>query len=404
MKKVYSILLGLCCAAGVLPVRAQLPEVGTAENPKWYYIQVLGEDARKDRVFTATEGTATVYGQPIIVSSDMDEVSTQLWRFELDGSVYNIVNKATGKSLDVTYDADIDISKAILSETSSVGFKLNPLGNYYQIESTKAPAGGIQSEVYLHQANTGGGRNYAVMMVNTTWSSGVNSSFHFVPFEDFSIEFSTDELCTFYQLVSAKADYNGQCMAEDTEAEYPLVLKTTDAADHSQQWMVRKKSADGTLVELVNRATGHTLQTSSTRTGAFNQPVLETVVDASNGWALDYLGYAQYTISGEEEDGIVRYLNASPATAAAPEAYDADALKDSGFGWKFRKVDISTGLREIVSEKPAVRVENGRILVDGASDYRVYTLDGKAVSAQARLLPGIYIVHAGGTATKVIVH
>lgn len=404
MKRVCSILLGLCCAMGVLPLRAQLPEEGTAENPKWYYIQVRGEGERADRVFTAVEGTTTVYGRPVIVSSDMDEVATQLWRFEQDGSTYNIVNMATGKSLDVAYDAEIEISKAILSETSSVSFKLNPLGDWYQIESTAPPAGGIANEVYFHQANTGGNRNYAIMMVNTTWSNGVNSSFKFVPFEDFRIEYSTDDLATFYQLVSAKSEYAGLCMTEETEGEYALIMKEAQTADFSQQWMVKKKSADGTLVELVNRATGHTLQNTSNRAGVFNLPVLGSAVDAGNGWSLSYLGNAQYTLSGEEEDGIVRYLNASSSEADAPEKFDEEATKDSGFGWKFRKVDVSTGIQEATSDVPAVRVENGRIWVDGTSDYRVYTLDGKAVSNQSRLMPGIYIVNVGGTATKVIVY
>lgn len=404
MKRVCSILLGLCCALGVLPLHAQLPEEGTAENPKWYYIQVRGEEARAGRVFTAVDGTTTVYGQPVIVSSDMDEVATQLWRFEKDGAMYNIVNMATGKSLDVAYDADIDISKAVLSETSSVSFKLNPLGDWYQIESTAPPAGGIPSEVYFHQANTGGGRNYAIMMVNTTWSSGVNSSFKFVPFEDFRIDFSTDELATFYQLVNANPAYVGKCMTEEAEGDYTLTMKDAVADDISQQWMVRKISADGTLVELVNRATGHTLQNTSNRFGAFNIPVLGSVVDAGKGWSMDYLGYGQYSLSGEEEDGIVRYLGASSSEADAPEAFDEEAVKDSGFGWIFRKIDVSTDIQDATPAVPVVRVENGRIWVDGTSDYRIYTLDGKAVSNQSRLMPGIYIVNVSGTATKVIVH
>ena len=63
-----------------MQLAAQLPEVSTAENPKWYYIQVLGSDTRVGRVFTA-EGSK-VYGREISASIDPDVTSKQLWRFE----------------------------------------------------------------------------------------------------------------------------------------------------------------------------------------------------------------------------------------------------------------------------------------------------------------------------------
>lgn len=60
MRKKRLILLVALGFTASMQLAAQLPEVSTADNPKWYYIQVLGSDTRVGRVFTA-EGSK-VYG------------------------------------------------------------------------------------------------------------------------------------------------------------------------------------------------------------------------------------------------------------------------------------------------------------------------------------------------------
>lgn len=399
MRKALLIATGLCLMAP--PVLAQLPDESTADDPRWYYIRVnTTDESRAGRVFTYTPGSDNVMGRPMTVSTDMDEVAGQLWRFEKDGTAYTIINKATGRELDVTYDAGIDISRAVLADKAVARFTLNSLDGGFRIQSSLAPEGGLTDEVYLHQANAGGGRDYAIMMVSSTWSSSPESNFSFIPFEDYSIEFSTEEVQTLYQLVNAKD--GARCLTEDVTADYPLQLKDADPDDHAQQWMVMKKSTDGTLVDLVNRATGHIMQTRSGRYGAFNLPELSSVVMPGSGWRLDYLGDTQYTVSGLEEDGIVRYLGAS--TGDTPEAYDEEQVVGSAFGWKFRKVDTTTGVTDVEADDVAWRVVDGRIVTCGTSDCRIYTVDGKLLPRSARLVPGIYIVSVNGKAHKVIIN
>lgn len=46
MRKKRLILLVALGFTASMQLAAQLPEVSTADNPKWYYIQVLGSDTR----------------------------------------------------------------------------------------------------------------------------------------------------------------------------------------------------------------------------------------------------------------------------------------------------------------------------------------------------------------------
>ena len=121
MRKKRLILLVALGFTASMQLAAQLPEVSTADNPKWYYIQVLGSDTRVGRVFTA-EGSK-VYGREISASIDPDVTSKQLWRFEKNANgSYVIVNKSTGLQLDLDYDASQKTGHAALAKTASVTF------------------------------------------------------------------------------------------------------------------------------------------------------------------------------------------------------------------------------------------------------------------------------------------
>lgn len=385
---------------GVLTADAAMPEVSTDAAPKWYYIQVVGEDARKDRVFTAVDNSDAVYGRPMVMSTNFDEVSPQLWRFETSGQGYAIISKSTGKRLDVTYDPTLDISKAVLNDEPAVDFSFVPYGDSFQITCSKAPAGGIESEVYLHQANVGGGRDFVIMLVNTTWSNTVNSSFHFVEFVDFTVERSTDSRQVYYQV--RNSCYPDLCMAQIPSADYPLQLAAPRDDDYTQQWYVTDGGND--KVRLVNRATGHTLLTSSVPYKTFNMPLLETAENSAGARTMQYLGLGRYAIGGEEEDGIVRWLNASTETAGAPEGYDESTAADKGFGWTFHQVGTSAAIEQPAVTTSGVKIDGRRIMAANPDDeLRVFTSDGREVSASNALGCGIYIVLVNGQASKVII-
>jgi len=385
---------------GALTAKAAMPEVSTDAAPKWYYIQVVGEDARKDRVFTAVENSDAVYGRPMVNSTNYDEVSPQLWRFEASGQGYAIINKSTGKCLDVTYDSALDISKVVLSDEPTVSFSLVPYGDSFQITCSKAPAGGIESEVYLHQANEGGGRDFVIMLVNTTWSNTVNSSFHFVEFVDFTVERSTESRYVYYQVRNSR--YPDLCMTQIPSADYPLQLAAPLDNDYTQQWYVTD-SGNG-QIRLVNRATDHTLLSSSVPYKAFNMPLLEMVQNSAGARIMQYLGMGRYAIGGEEEDGIVRWLNASPESTDAPEGYDEETAGDKGFGWTFHQVGTATAIEQTAVAAGGVKIDGRRIVATNPNDrLRVFTSDGREVSAGNALGRGVYIVLVNGQASKVLI-
>ena len=53
--------------------------------------------------------------------------------------------------------------------------------------------------------------------------------------------------------------------------------------------------------------------------------------------------------------------------------------------------------------KLRVRTIDGRIYVDGATTFEVYTASGAQVSSTSALTPGIYVVRANGKSGKVLV-
>ena len=399
MKFVSFFVPALCLISGALQLRAELPQPGPDETPQWYYIQVVGEDARRDRVFTVHDGSTNVYGEPIIDKADMGQVSNQLWRFIPDGQKYQIVNKATGMSLNVTYDASLDISKAVLTQNSDVRFTLEPNGNQFRIVSSKTPQGGDSSEIYLHQGNSN--RNYSVMMVSSYWSNDPNSQFHFLAFDDFEVEYTTDSNTAYYKLFSGNPAFADKCLTYDVNASYPLVMSDEVVNDARQHWSV--KEAGSGKVYLVNRATGHVIKNESVRHEGFNRPKLDSDSGNDAGWAMNYVGGSQYMLSAVEEDGVERMLNASAGDK--PETFREDEVKNSGFGWKFRKV-----IGEDVSEKNQipvpdnnVRVEDGRVIAPEGVEYRVFSINGRRVPAGERLQSGVYVIEAAGKANKVVV-
>ncbi len=70
----------------------------------------------------------------------------------------------------------------------------------------------------------------------------------------------------------------------------------------------------------------------------------------------------------------------------------------------FNKKDSSGGVDSVAADKTGIKVsaDNGTITVSGADSFKVFTLEGREVSATG-LASGIYIVSAGGESVKVII-
>ncbi|MDR0428050.1 MAG: hypothetical protein LBH12_05550, partial [Dysgonamonadaceae bacterium] len=165
MKKVTLSLIVFCVffASNCLRAQSTLPEVGTAEDGPWYYIQVKGSDAvRTNRVFAAipdeTTGNVRVMGVGKDEINSIEDVNRRLWSFEDYGNgSYIIVNKQEENVLGIWNWAEKSKDIAIVETTLSTGWKLIPVegqeeNGYFNMEATDPITSGSP---YLHQGNDG---------------------------------------------------------------------------------------------------------------------------------------------------------------------------------------------------------------------------------------------------------
>lgn len=403
-----TFLSALCLLLSSLPVRAQQPQASTADNPVWYYIQVLGDGDRTGRAMTElTNGD--VYGRGLVDSDNAEETAPQLWRVEIAEGEYRFVNRQTGRYMNVRYDDSREIGMATTTD-QPCGFRLAETatagGGYFNIVATHTPTGGDPSEIYLHQANSGGSRDYVIMMVGTGYSGSENSAFRFVEFEENTLSYSDEETTRWYRIYSAKTGLEGLCLQQNAPAaagEAPFRFAGEQAGAATQEWKLTRNS-DGTTV-LCNRATGDIVSTESKTDGLLNIVQSAVAATAGKGWILNYIGQGQYTIAGEEADGITRYLSAAEETEL-PEAFKpAGNHQNTSFAFRLKLTEeISTDIPANASDATRkVRVENGRIRVDGNTRFSVFTASGLRVSNDNRLPSGIYLVSVGDKTVKVYV-
>ncbi len=405
-------VLRLCLLLSCLSTQAQRPLTSTAEAPVWYYIQVLGDGDRTDRVMTE-QPDGDVYGHALIDSNDETETAAQLWRVEADGYSYRFVNRQSGHYMNVRYDSDKAIGVAATT-ANAASFKISDAavgnGRYFNIAAAKAPAGIDASETYLHQANNGGSRNYVIMMVGSNYSNSENSAFRFVEFEDNTLSYSDDENTRWYRITCAKTALSGLCLqqtdavtAGTTDIPFCFALEKNDA--NEQEWKLLKN--DNGTTAIVNRKTNRIIQPETIVNGLLN--IVQSAVAETNasGWTLTYIGKGQYIIAGCESDGITRYLCATEADRQADTFVTTDNHQDTGFAFKLKLVSempTAIGTATFNPDDPLkVAVINGRICVEGQSRFNVHTMSGQRMNPSNRLPAGIYLVEAGGRIAKVSV-
>lgn len=405
MRHILFILLAIALSAG--HTYAALPQTSTDADPVWYYIQVLGDESRSGRVMTATDNY-DVYGRALIDTPDDTQAATQLWRVETNHEGYCFINKATGLYMNVRYDSDREIGVACLSKDVACTFSLDALDGdregYFNLRANHTPEGGASDEIYLHQANDGGQRDFVVMMVNDDYANSENSAFRFIQFEDHHINYSDDETEHWYAIFNARDKQTAYCITEaptDAANNYPFLLENFSNDNLAQQWKLVQRP--GGRVALVNRASGHFIAPASLPIDQYNVIQPAATLALTLGWTITYIGEGQYTVSSKEDDNIVRYWYAATENQA-PETYDSSHLTNSGFAWTFVAIDSTpTGIASKSSDKLSIRIVGNRIVVDGAHHYTVYTTGGMKVNPAQPLPAGIYIIKAEAQTAKVLV-
>ncbi|MDL2223959.1 RICIN domain-containing protein [Bacteroidales bacterium OttesenSCG-928-M06] len=402
------LLAYILLALSFTKIFAQIPATSTKDDPVWYYIQVEGESDRADLVFTAENDK--VYGRAMINSLEESKVAPQLWRFEAKNNKYTIINKATGKKIDAGYDSNKKISNMILATSASAEWEFSKTGNFFNIKSTKVPTGGSLPNVYAHQGSNWDSRNYVIMLESSSYNGTVNSKFKFVEFEKYEIEYSTDNKEIWYYMNSANPGYEDKCITDATkESLHAIVfsLSTIEKNNNYQLWKVVKKSTttNEQYVHFINKETQNVIQAKSVANEFYKYTQATTNLSTDKGWTTKYLGRGQFEISGEEEDGVIRYLNASSTENKQPDFYEEDASSNSTFAWFFKKADdywTSTPLTNINND---IRVfaKDRYVIVEGAEKYDIYTIQGVKVNKEKQLPFGIYMVTVEGKTTKLII-
>ena len=275
-----------------------------------------GTDTSVGLVFTL-DGEKNVCGKAQIVSTDLNEVGSQLWRFEQVGEgrymIYNMAGE--GRALDIVYDATENTGRCILASEPSVTFNLVADGDYFHIVASQAAAGTDASEIYLHQGNSG--YHFAVITTGSYYGTGQNSSFTFVPFKDYSVAISNDKTQTYYRLTNASAAYSGRSITL-TQGENGATLTLAEGADGGTadaQWRMEAHPA-GTGWLMINRAAEKVLD-EPLPAGPLNLIAMGTLAANAPAWAPQYLGDGQYALTSTGSDGITRYLGADAADAFA---------------------------------------------------------------------------------------
>lgn len=393
------------------------PMTSSSENPYWYYIQVKGSDSERfDRVYTVDNDQ--VYGRALSAATSLEELDKQLWRFENLGSSIAIINKATGKKLDITYDTDKKINVGLISDDPSTNWILeeSATSNYYNIKA-ETPFAGRTNYIYSHQANNYGSRNYVVMFETSSYKANANSLYKFV-YCDYTIpQTSIGGNEYWYTILSKKSGFTSHCITDVTGenlSDIKFKVSELEKGNYNQQWKI--VDVNETEKQFINRATGNVIQTETVY-NCFYYAQPGTYSNDINGWIMNYIGDGQYELSGYDQNGVRIYMNATSGTAET-DTYIDDSSRDSGFAWEFKKVKnipLNT-VQQIVISAPtgldssleqfkdiSIYVSNHKVYVDGADQFTVRNIYGTMMDCKSELPVGIYLVTVNGKTTKILV-
>ncbi|MDL2223941.1 hypothetical protein LJB92_01350 [Bacteroidales bacterium OttesenSCG-928-M06] len=410
MRKYFILTLNVLLASIFSEVFAQLPEVSTAEAPKWYYIQEMTtQDSPDERVFTNINNQ--MYGTLKYPSLSYTDINKQLWRFEKDEKGdYIIINKIVGGELSLRYFESTGQVRLMVASTPTTTWKLikNSYG-YYTIQAV-TPIKDKESYLYSFILGDAIDENCQLILQTVIYQKNKNASFEFVEFEDPSPVFSDENSQEWYVIKSNKPGCENKCITDIVASSLPQLkfgIDEVKKGDYSQQWKLVKKSPDAgdNSFLIVNRATGNIIQTSFSQKDGYYYTQSTKDQNESNGWNVNHFGKRKFEIFGINTDGAKRYLNAT-VQGELPEEYDKETVVNSGFSWTLEKVDVTVGVDYIAKPNDwddiKIYSENKRIYVIGADNYTLRTITGVIVDKNASHPAGVYLVTVNGKTKPVI--
>jgi hypothetical protein len=388
----------IICAVAGARVGAQPFETSDASSPKWYFIQVKGDGDTAGKVATEINGKVT--GQP--EETTLTAKAKQLWRIETAPNTnpvrYEIINKYSGKKLDVSYDASLNERIAVTGETPTTVWTIQALsGNYYTLRIVTQPAGGVSGAGYLTQ----GGSALNSALYFTKSSSGNDAQFQFISIDAPIV--SNDVETAWLGIQSVRSALSGKYLTEvETAGDIQLAMQDRNliADNHRRQWKIVNNPASGGAVNFVNRATGH-LISSTPVYGIYDYARFADTESA--GWTINTLENSQYEVrTGSVDTGKYWY---AATDGEAPANYAAGASLNTGFAWKFQLIaeEIPNAINRPQYDNIRVYAQNRRIYVEGVDQYRVYTIYGTPVNGNDELPAGVYLITIKNKTTKILV-
>lgn len=409
-KNIILICIMVCALFCPSAMMAQAPLTSTAENPIWYYIQVVGGSTVSDRVFTCEED-GTIHGREMFVTMDKSKVDTQLWRFEARSSANRrIYNKATGKMLHVVYDETKAKRFAVLADESSLSFSFPANGDYnnIRIAANEASIGGTSGTIYAWQSLPAANFDYAIEFRASTSMDNDNARFKFIRSGDYLPEISEGDNTYWYHITTARTGYEGKCITSVANSSNPHLkfeLKDIETPlNDNQLWKV-VMNTDASVkerVQLINKASGQAIGSDvEFYEYYYTQP--STDVNENSGWFIGVVQDNQSSLSTDNEDGSISYLNATVA-GTNMENFSEKYNVNSGYAWIFALAREDVSIPQVNDNADfEPYVDNKRIYVNGADDYIVRNVYGVMIDKRSELKSGIYLVTVNDKTKKVLV-
>lgn len=218
----------------------------------------------------------------------------------------------------------------------------------------------------------------------------------------------------YVRIVNNNTRYDRLCIQDSASTangtNYALIVTHYQPRVYRQYWkLVSASATDTTAFYLRNFASRNYLSASVNyhkgNLGVFYLPTMPSGKENGSVWTFTRLSNGQYVISSEDPYGLRRYL-APCDTLRVPSAFGSvERAQNTVFAWTLYDANTDlTGIHAVVDEPDAgVGVVDGKVVVAGADDYKIYDMSGRLVPTGGRLPAGVYIVVANRKSYKVMV-
>lgn len=216
------------------------------------------------------------------------------------------------------------------------------------------------------------------------------------------------------RIVSANSRYEGLCIQDSSltanKTNYKFIVTSYKSNTYRQRWkLINSDGADTSSYYLRNYYTSKYLSAQSNlykgTLGSFYLPTAASSFSNNTLWTFTRLSNGQYVISSLDEYGLRRYLAPCDSTKLPQSFGTIERAENTVFAWYL--YDANTNLTGVDAVEPdasvGVGVVDGRVVVAGTSEYKIFDTSGRRISTIGRLPAGVYIVVAGKKSYKVMV-